>query len=125
MVSAGPAVAKTKAFNNVADKFVDVLSKGFSKPQEFEADQESVKYTAAAGYDPNGLTRFLQRIRAKQNAGGANLFATHPGLDDRITKVTNQISAAGTGGHGATLPDRFAQWTGKPKTTVGMAAAVE
>jgi predicted Zn-dependent protease len=100
--------------NDTTDKLTDLIGKQvFTEPQEFEADLESVKYTAAAGYDPNGFLRFLQRIRAEQKAGGADLFSTHPGLDDRIKKVTNAISSAGTGGRGATMQARFNQFTGK------------
>jgi predicted Zn-dependent protease len=101
-------------FNDATDKITDLIGKQvFTEPQEFEADQESVKYTAAAGYDPDGFLRFLKRIRAEQQAGGADLFSTHPGLDDRIKRVSDAISSAGTGGHGATMQDRFDQFTGK------------
>lgn len=101
-------------FGNLSDKVVDIIVKeGFSQPQEFEADAESVKYTAAAGYDPDGLLHFLTRIRDQQKAGAPNLFSTHPGMDDRIKRITNQISAAGTGGHGAILADRFRLFTGQ------------
>ncbi|HXE54220.1 MAG TPA: M48 family metalloprotease [Tepidisphaeraceae bacterium] len=101
-------------FNGLSDKVADVIIKqGFSQPQEFEADQMSVQFTAAAGYDPDGFLRFLQRIRQQQKAGGSNLFSTHPGLDERIKRVADEISAAGTGGHGQTLKERFEQYTGK------------
>lgn len=113
-LTAASASENAAQFSNLSDKVVDVIVKqGFTEPQEFVADQESVKYTAAAGYDPSGFLHFLQRIRQKQKSGGANLFSTHPGLDDRIAKISNQISAAGTGGRGATLKDRFNEFTGK------------
>jgi predicted Zn-dependent protease len=105
-------------FGNLSDKVVDIIVKeGFSQPQEFEADAESVKYTAAAGYDPDGLLHFLTRIRNQQKAGNPNLFSTHPGMDDRIKRISAQISAAGTGGHGAVLRDRFRLFTGQPQLT--------
>ena len=101
-------------FNGLSDKVVDVIVKqGFTQPQEFEADAEGVKYATAAGYDPNGLLHFLQRIRQKQQSGVPNLLSTHPGLDERIRRISNQISAAGTGGRGATLKERFDQYAGK------------
>lgn len=101
-------------FNGLSDKVVDIIVKqGFTQPQEFEADAEGVKYASAAGYDPNGLLHFLQRIRQKQQSGVPNLLSTHPGLDERIRRISNQISAAGTGGRGATLKERFDQYTGR------------
>lgn len=114
LVSAAGSTSAGAQFNGASDKIVDVIVKqGFSQPQEFEADQSSVRLTAAAGYDPNGFLRFLRRIRDKQKAGAPNLFSTHPGMDDRISKISNAISSAGTGGHGATLQERFNQFTGK------------
>ena len=102
------------SFGNLSDKVVDIIVKeGFSQPQEFEADAESIKYTAAAGYDPDGLLHFLTRIRDQQKAGAPNLFSTHPGMDDRIKRISAQISSAGTGGHGAVLTDRFRLFTGQ------------
>jgi len=114
LVSAAGSTSAGAQFNGASDKIVDVIVKqGFTQPQEFEADQSSVRLTALAGYDPNGLLHFLIRIRDKQKAGATNLFSTHPGMDDRIKKISDAISAAGTGGRGAVLADRFKQFTGK------------
>ncbi|HEY2587859.1 MAG TPA: M48 family metalloprotease [Tepidisphaeraceae bacterium] len=109
------------SFGDLSDKIVDIIVKtGFSQPQEFEADLESVKYTAAAGYDPDGLLHFLTRIREKQKSGNPNFFGTHPGMDERIQRIKSQISSAGTGGNGAVLKDRFDHYTGRTPQ-VGMA----
>lgn len=115
--AATSADSRAAALGDVSDKIVDViLNTGFSQPQEYEADAEGVKFVAAAGYDPNGFLHFLQRIRDQQKAG-QQVFGTHPGMDERIKKIQDQISAAGTGGTGATLKDRFTSYTSK--TTVG------
>jgi predicted Zn-dependent protease len=82
-----------------------VFVNGYSREQEDEADAEAVKYTIAAGYDPHGLPRFLQRIEAEQQ-GGVKLFPTHPGIPDRIKLIDAAIDKAGAPG-GATLADRF------------------
>jgi hypothetical protein len=37
-------------------------------------------------------------------------------MEERIKKIKNAISAAGTGGKGATLKDRFASYTGRGPT---------
>jgi predicted Zn-dependent protease len=107
------------AFGDLSDHVVDIImNEGFSQPQEFEADAESVKYTAAAGYDPNGFLHFLQRVRNQQKSG-QQAFSTHPGIDDRIKKISDQISAAGTGGKGATLKSRFDFYTGRSAQPAG------
>jgi predicted Zn-dependent protease len=90
-----------------------IMNEGFSQPQEFEADAESVKYVAAAGYDPDSFLHFLQRVQAQQKGGPQQAFSTHPGIAERIKKISNQISSSGTGGKGATLKDRFNANTGR------------
>lgn len=123
--SANDQVAQWNAqFDNISDKLVDIIVKqGFSAPQEFEADGESVKYVAAAGYDPSGFLRFLQRIRQQQKAG-ASLFSTHPDMDNRIKRVGDAISSAGTGGKGAINRERFNQMTGRQGTARGPAGEI-
>jgi predicted Zn-dependent protease len=83
-----------------------ILNTGYSQPQEEQADAEGVKYMAAAGYDPNGYLRFLQRMAAETGSGGKP-FGTHPGVGDRVKRVQDQISKMKTTG-GATNADRFA-----------------
>ena len=113
-LTAASSTSAGASFGGLSDKVVDIITKeGFSQPQEFEADAESVKYTAAAGYDPDGLLNFLTRIRNQQKAGNTSMFSTHPGMDDRIKRIRDQISAARTGWHGATLRERFQRFTGQ------------
>ncbi len=115
--AANSADSRIAAFSNLTDKTSEVImNTGFSQPQEFEADAAGVKFVTAAGYDPNGLLHFLRRMRDGQKAG-QQLFGTHPGMDDRIKKIRDQISAAGTGGKGAVLKERFVSYTGH--STVG------
>ena len=56
----------------------------------------------AAGYDPNGLPQFLEKL---QSAGGGP-FSTHPGQPERIKKTRAQIAKLGNF-KGKTLQDRF------------------
>ena len=98
------------AFGKTADTVGDAaINVGFSEPQEEEADAEGVKYVIAAGYDPNGFLHFLQRIKQEQGGGGKP-FGTHPGVEDRLKKVSDQIAKAHAGGQGATLANRFQQF---------------
>ena len=97
------------AFGNLVDTAADaILVKGYSRAQESQADENAVKFLIAAGYDPNGLLRFLQRLQAEIGAGGGmkQLMSTHPGTAERVASVQHEI--AGSNVTGVTLKERFA-----------------
>jgi len=54
---------------------------------ESEADREGIAIMSKAGYDPEGMRRFFQRILAQNPSEGAGVPAylfTHPGVQERI-----------------------------------------
>lgn len=86
----------------------NVLGSPYNQGQENEADADAVRIMAAAGYDPQGYVRALQRLAALQTSGGANrAFSTHPALADRIRSVSNQIQRENLAG-GQTNQPRYA-----------------
>jgi predicted Zn-dependent protease len=91
-------------YGQFIDEAVDIFAvKPHSRAQESDADTQAVKYLKAAGYDPKGLLRFLQKMQAQSGSGGG-LMSTHPGTPDRIAAVQRQAGNA----TGATLKDRYA-----------------
>ncbi len=84
---------------------------GFSREQEFQADELGVQTMARAGYDPRAMATFLEKLQ-QQDALQAtlagrkpgegdklNLFATHPRTADRVERAIQQAGLAGaTGG---------------------------
>lgn len=88
-------------FSQVIDLGADVLvSKPYGRTQELDADKTAVQLVTAAGYDPNGYARFLTRLQ------GGGFFSTHPGTEERLSAVQQQINQSGARG-GATLRERF------------------
>lgn len=79
-----------------------VMKSGYGQDQEREADQMAIQLLVAAGYDPNGLPEFLQKLES----GGGGPFSTHPGKPERISRAKAQIAALG-GARGKTLKERF------------------
>ena len=76
----------------------------YSRDQEFEADTLGVRYLSRAGYDPRGMSSFLEKLQAhgrleaelRGQPGKADEFdimQTHPRTADRIERA---IRAAGT-----------------------------
>jgi predicted Zn-dependent protease len=95
-------------FAALADAGVDAITKqGYTQPQEFAADTGGVGIMAAAGYDPASYLRFLQRLAVHGGGSGAGgVMSTHPGLGDRVLRVSRQLQGRPAGG--ATLAERFA-----------------
>lgn len=67
----------------------------FSRGFEAEADFLGIQYMYKAGYDPQALTAFFEKIKAmeksKQNLV-ARAFETHPQTRDRIEKTQAEIN---------------------------------
>lgn len=99
--------AHIDALSDLSTSFVkQVVDSGYSRAQEDEADEIAVRLTAAAGYDPNGYVRFLQRLQS-QGQGQANVFSTHPGTADRVRNLSSLIQREGLGRGGQVNRERF------------------
>jgi predicted Zn-dependent protease len=81
---------------------------GYSRDQEFQADELGVRYLARAGYDPIAMSSFLdklerndqlmRRLAGRDGADPASSwFATHPRTPDRVLRAAEQASAATMG----------------------------
>lgn len=104
MAAAPSQAAQFAAF---ADAGVDAITKkGYTQPQEFEADKGGVIVMQAAGYDPSSYLRFLQRLEAVSSQHGGQVMSTHPGIDQRIQRVGAQLQGMPKGGQ--MLRERFA-----------------
>lgn len=68
----------------------------FSRKFESEADFLGVQYMYRAGYDPQALPTFFERVRSMEKGKTsvvARAFATHPQTADRIAKTQEEINS--------------------------------
>ena len=68
----------------------------FSRKFESEADFLGVQYMYKAGYDPQALTSFFEKVRAmegRHESPIAKAFSTHPQTPDRILKTQKEIAS--------------------------------
>jgi predicted Zn-dependent protease len=66
----------------------------FSRGAEKEADRLGAQYMWAAGYDPNALITFFEKLQAKEKKKPgtlSKLFSTHPMTGSRIDEVRELI----------------------------------
>jgi predicted Zn-dependent protease len=102
---------KAAPFAAIAAYFANLK---FSRNDEFEADACAVKYMHAAGYNPNGLLTFFDKINNDSKASKVTkYFSTHPPTTDRINAVKKQI---------AKLPKNQAQQVSQAPTTTTTAS---
>ena len=67
----------------------------FSRKFEAEADFLGVQYMYKAGYDPQALMSFFEKVRAmekRHESPVAKAFRTHPQTPDRIAKTQHEIA---------------------------------
>jgi predicted Zn-dependent protease len=67
----------------------------FSRKFESEADFLGVQYMYRAGYDPQALTAFFEKVKAMEKrpqSAVVKAFQTHPQTPDRIAKTQAEIS---------------------------------
>ncbi len=92
------------ALNEVTDLFSESVSQvtetlmtsGYSRSQEYSADEYAVELLGRAGYDRKALRRVLEKLeqlRASSSQSGG-WFETHPDPDDRIDELEDAQTQA-------------------------------
>jgi beta-barrel assembly-enhancing protease len=76
---------------SVDDVFKTLVVNGYGKSQEYSADQSALIYLSRAGYEPQALEIFLERLMKQGQASGGGIMTTHPASEDRIERVKNEI----------------------------------
>ena len=100
---AGPeeVAALTRTFDDSISDITDTLvSSGYSRGAEREADLAALRILARAGYDQSGLVRVLQAMDEVWSAGGPGFLSTHPDPQDRIDDIRSAIET----GSGSAAP---------------------
>ena len=74
------------------------MSLQFGRSAETEADREGLRILAKAGFDPNGMTRFLRKLGGGSDArysGITEYLRSHPLTDRRVDDVGQRASRYG------------------------------
>lgn len=92
----------------------DLITKGFSRSQEYQADDLGVRYLARAGYDPLASADMLDLLGDQQSlearvSGKSNSLptwaSTHPNSADRVARAKNKARETGGAGRGVRNSD--------------------
>lgn len=78
----------TAAFSDsITDVANSLLTKGYSRSQEYEADEYAVELMKRAGYNPSALVKLLEALKALEGTSSGGWMSTHPDAEDRIDEV--------------------------------------
>ncbi len=102
----------TDSFGGVISDIVKTMvTSGYSRDLEKQADLEAVRILHDVGYDPAALVRVLKAMEPKLKPGGKDFAKTHPDPETRIAYLNDAIAeqtpvAAGP----AQVKARAARW---------------
>jgi len=77
---------------------VELLSKGYSQDQEFDADILGVRLARSAGFEPTAGMRLLSRLRdcSVEPSALGTYFSSHPPFSTRIQNLRRFLGTPGT-----------------------------
>jgi len=82
----------TEAFEGSINDIINtVVSSGYARKFETQADQAAVTIMKRVGYDPHGLIDMLGQMKQQLKPGGHDFAKTHPDPLDRIKDVKKMI----------------------------------
>jgi predicted Zn-dependent protease len=80
----------------------------FSRSDETEADDYSVRYLLGTEYDAQGAKYFFQKIGGSSQV--PQFLSTHPNPDNRVINIEETWKCLGSGGNTATFDQRYQQF---------------
>jgi beta-barrel assembly-enhancing protease len=79
---------------SVDDVFKTLVVNGYSKSQEYRADESALSFLSRAGYNPEALEDLLEHLMIQGQASGGVIMKTHPLTAERIEKVKKEMPSA-------------------------------
>lgn len=106
----------TQAFEgSISDVTHTLMTSGYSRGLESDADVAAVRIMRRAGYDPNALVTMLQEMDSRVQAGSGGFGKTHPPASARIADVRRKIGNGLAPAAPAARQERFAANIGRLK----------
>ncbi|MES2690975.1 MAG: M48 family metallopeptidase, partial [Bacteroidota bacterium] len=93
----------------LAELGAQLLALKFSRSDETEADDYSVRYLLGTEYDAQGAKYFFQKI-SSSSGGTPEFLSTHPNPDNRVANIEATWKCLGSGGNSGTFDTRYAEF---------------
>ena len=75
---------------SIDDVFKTLVVNGYSRSQEYNADESALSYLSRTGYNPSALEDFLERLVSRGESSGGGIMKTHPATADRIERLKHE-----------------------------------
>lgn len=69
-----------------------IVTRGYSRAQEHEADEAALRLMQGAGFNPSGLARLLEHLSSTMPDSGGGLMGTHPAASDRAARIRQRLN---------------------------------
>ena len=90
VLSEGEFQEFTDIFGDAVDEIVaEMVDSGYSKSQEYEADETALEIMAATGYNPLAMNDMLNVLKQNQKSK-SGFSVTHPSPEDRLKNLQDQ-----------------------------------
>lgn len=96
----------------IGDLQTVLFDKGLDKNMEYEADRSGMAFAYRTGYDPAGLIRVLEMLKANRDTATiqGSWFSTHPPLESRLARCRRHLKQYPDAAALATVRDRFLKY---------------
>ncbi len=84
-----------KYLKSGTDVIFGLMTLGYSRKDEYEADWLSIRYLQDAGYDPVAILTIMKKLKSKEESGNAKwlyFLRSHPYLDERMDAVRRELA---------------------------------
>lgn len=103
----------TTAFEgSIGDITKTLVTSGYARSQEREADRVAVQILQRVGYNPAGLVSVLQNMSAKLKPDGHDFAATHPPPAERIKDLQKLLTGSAAAAVSPARQQRFSSAIG-------------
>lgn len=93
----------------LAELGAQLLALKFSRSDETEADDYSVRYLLGTEYDAQGAKYFFQKI-SSSSGSTPEFLSTHPNPENRVANIEETWKCLGSGGNSGTFDTRYAEF---------------
>jgi len=86
----------TENYGDIVDDITtNLITSGYSRDSEKQADSLALYIVAAAGYDPGVMVSVLEKMSEVTDRSGPGFWQTHPSPEDRIEYVEEILGSGG------------------------------